>query len=730
MARSKTTKKKDSVEDIKKEVFTSSTVEDVLEENASAYAPTFIGRAIPSVYDGQKQVHRRILFGGNKSGLTHKKPYKKMLNFVGNVSLLHPHGDSSIYDTIIRMSQWWRYNVPFVDGEGNIGSMSTNNDWAASRYVEGRLADTAPLMTEGLSEDAVPMILAEDNESKEPEVLPAKFPALFANGAEGISFGYTSKVIPHNPVELMRAAKALNKKPDMTLSEIMRKVKAPDLPTGGIIINNDQIRKLYKEGSGSISIRGNIEYNAKYNEIWITTIPYGSYRTSVMTSIVNAIQQYNADSWFMAPPDDESENDKNIKITMQLKKGVDPDKVIAWLYQRTSLEYKFNAIHNVVLDGKVQSIGLKEYLEVFLKFRGDTLKRIIRFRKSKDEHRKEIVEGLLKLLDVTDEVIKKVRAADGKAAAIKAIEKMGFTPLQAKTIGNMPLYYLNKQNSIELKREKKEIEDRINYYNTLLSDEKEFKEYLDQDLTDTEKQLSAFKERRTEIVSADEIKEVKIDATDFVDDTEVMLVAKPNGLQTMTQTVFNNNKDKSPDTLIFSDKLKSSDGLFIFTKKGMVIQRLVSDIENSSVKDEAPDMHLDISGFEFDDTITGIAPFDVKANDKNIYSVSVTNTGRVKVCDLSTSLMTFGQKGYMTRIRPFHKLKGGMDNEIVFREIVTKERLDKMKLEIKRFSQGKSRASSVKKINVKDITIQGYSGSGIGSFSTFKEGDSVTVTSS
>lgn len=727
MARRKTNTKSKDVLAIENEKFTSDVVEDILEENALAYAPTFIFRAIPSVYDGQKEVHRRILFAGNKSGLTHKKPYKKMLNFVGNVSLLHPHGDSSIYDTIIRMSQWWRYNVPFVDGEGNIGSMSANNDWAASRYVEGRLAESAMLMTDGLNENAVPTILAEDNESQEPEVLPARFPVLFTNGAEGIAFGYTSKVIPHNPVELMKAARLLNKKPTATLSEIMKKVKGPDLPTGGMIINNSEIKRLYKDGVGSISIRGNIEYNKQYNEIWITSIPYGSYRTSMITSITNAIQKYNADSWFAAPPDDDSENDKNIKFTLQLKKGVDPDKAIAWLYQKTGLEYKFNAINNVVVDGSVKAIGLKEYLEIFLKFRGDTLTRIIKFRKGKCERRKEIVEGLLKLLDVTDEVIKKVRAANGKAAAIKAIEKMGFTPLQAQTIGNMPLHSLNKQNSIELKKEDTDLKKTIEYYELLLSNEDEFKKYLDQDLAQTEKDLAPFKDRKTQIIDEEEVKDVKIEAADLVDDTEVVLVAKPNGMQSMTQTVFSNNKDKSPDEIVYSNTLKASDGIFIFTKKGMVMQRLVSDIANSSVREEAQDMHLDVSDFSFDDVITGVAPFDAKAEDKDIYSVSVTNTGRIKVCDLSKALMTFGQKGYITRIRPFHKLKGGLDNEIIYRKIVNKKELESMKIEVKKYSNGSSRASSVKKINVKDLTIQGYSGSGIGLFPSFKENDSVAV---
>lgn len=727
MARRKTTKKSQDIVNIENEKFTSDVVEDILEENARAYAPTFIFRAIPSVYDGQKEVHRRILFAGNKSGLTHKKPYKKMLNFVGNVSLLHPHGDNSIYDTIIRMSQWWRYNVPFVDGEGNIGSMSANNDWAASRYVEGRLAESALLMTDGLQENAVPHVIAEDNETQEPEVLPARFPVLFTNGAEGIAFGYTSKVIPHNPVELMKAARLLNKKPSATLSEIMKKVKGPDLPTGGIIINNPEIKKLYKDGVGSISIRGNIEYNKEYNEIWITSIPYGSYRTSMITSITNAIQKYNADSWFAAPPDDDSENDRNIKFTLQLKKGIDPEKAIAWLYQKTGLEYKFNAIHNVVVDGVVKPVGLKEYLEIFLQFRKDTLARIISFRKEKCEKRKEIVEGLLKLLDVTDEVIKKVRAADGKAAAIKAIEKMGFTPLQAKTIGNMPLHSLNKQNSIELKTEDKDLKKTIDYYDLLLTNDKEFTKYVDEDLANTEKDLAPFKNRKTEILDVEEVKDVKIDASDLVDDTETVIVAKSNGLQSMTQTVFNNNKSKSSDKIVYAETLKASDGLFIFTQKGMVMQRLASDIPKSSVKDEARDMRLDVGDFGFDDEIVRVVPFDAKAKDKDLYSVSVTNTGRVKVCDLSKALMTFGQKGYMTRIRPFHKLKGGSDNDIVYLDIVHKKDLGNKKLEIKRYAQGKSRASSVKKMNLKDVTIQGYTGSGIGMFPTFKDGDTISV---
>lgn len=727
MPRKKTVKESDDIKNLKNENFDNTVVEDVLEENTAAYAPTFISRAIPSVYDGQKEVSRRIIFSGNKHGLTSNKPYKKMLNFVGHVALIHPHGDTAIYDTAIRMAQWWRYNVPMIDGEGNIGSMSSNNDWAASRYVEGRLAAISSTMTDGLNEDAVPTILSEDSVSQEPEVLPAKFPALLTNGGEGIAFGYTSRIIPHNVGELLRAAKALNKNPEITPSELMKRVKGPDLPTGGFIINNDEIKELYKNGKGSITVRAKIEYDKQYNEVVVKELPYGSYRSNILGSITDSIAKYNAESWFKGPPEDDSPDDENIKITLQLNKGVDPDKVISWLYQRTPLEYKFSAVHNVVVNGKIKSISLKEYLEVFLGFRSDTLKRILRFRKGKAEERKEIVEGLIKLVDVTDKVIKKVRAAENKSAAIKAIESLGFTPLQAKSIGNIPLHSLNKQNSIELKEEDKELQDKIDRINQLLTDDDEFRTYLEEDLNETEKVLKPFSTRKTELISADEVKDVKVDASDFIDDTEVVLVAKPNGLQTMTPKVFSNNKDKSPDDIVLDRKLKSSDGVFIFTKNGFVMQRMVADIANSSVRDTAPDWHLDIDDFSFEDTIDGFEPFDIKAKDKDLYSVSVSNTGRVKVCDLSKALMVFSQKGYLTRARTFHKLKGGADSEIIYRKIVHKDDLKDMKLTVRKFSEGKTRASSKKTINIGDATIQGYSGSGSASFPTFKDTDSVSV---
>ncbi len=401
-----------------------------------------IGRAIPDVRDGLKPVHRRVLFAMNELSNTHNRPYKKSARIVGDViGKYHPHGDTAVYDTIVRMAQDFSMRYPLVDGQGNFGSIDGDSA-AAMRYTEVRMERIAEDMLSDLDKDTVDFHSNYDESLMEPDVLPTRIPALLLNGSSGIAVGMATSIPPHNITEIMNVLIAMIDRPDIPLPEIMKILPGPDFPTGGIIFSDGEIEKGYATGRGIITVRGKVEIERDSNRdrIIITEIPYAVNKADLVERIAVLAQDRKIEG--ISNIRDESDKD-GMRIVIDLKRGTQPEVIEKQLYKLTNLQTSFSmnmlAIHN----GRPRVMGLKELLQAFLDFREEVVTRRSMFELAKAKARVHILEGLLKALDHIDEVVALIRAsADPQEAKENLMQRFGFSEIQAQAILDMRLQRL------------------------------------------------------------------------------------------------------------------------------------------------------------------------------------------------------------------------------------------------------------------------------------------------
>jgi DNA gyrase subunit A len=467
-------------------------INDEVSKSFMEYSMSVVySRALPNVLDGLKPVARRILFSMYRDGYTPDKNYVKSARTVGNVmATLHPHGDSSIYDAMVKLAQPFYQNCRLVDGYGNWGDAGGASA-AASRYTEAKLDKTALLMLSEIKEGTVDMRPNYDGEDEEPVVLPVQFPNLVINGSFGIAVGFSSNMAPHNPGEVLDATRWLLTHPSADLEKLMSFIPGPDFPTGALILGQDAIKEAYSTGKGIIRLRAKATIESigrGKNEIIFTEMPYGVKMIAILTKVKEGIK--NGKLQGIADIQDQTDYKNGIRLVVETKTGINPQALLTDLYKWTPLEDSFGINNVALVEGEPKTLGLKEQLELFIAHRVDVVTRRTTFRKSKKETRLHLVEGILKALINIDEVIKIIRgAATTQEAHEKLVKKFKLDDVQAAYILELQLRRLTKFDQIDLKDEKSRLQKEIAELNKILTDDKVLKAVIGKELEEVRKQL-------------------------------------------------------------------------------------------------------------------------------------------------------------------------------------------------------------------------------------------------
>lgn len=446
-------------------------IHDEMRDSYIDYAMSVIvGRALPDVRDGMKPVHRRILYGMSQLGVTPEKPYKKSARIVGEVmGKYHPHGDSSIYDAMVRMAQDFSMRCPLVDGHGNFGSIDGDGA-AAQRYTEARMSYFALQMLRDIEKETVDFVPNFDGEEKEPVVLPSRYPNLLVNGSNGIAVGMATSIPPHNLTEIIDATVRIIDEPECTVDDLIKIVQGPDFPTGAQILGKSGIRDAYRTGTGKIKVRAvcEIEETARgKTRIIVSEIPYTVNKARLIEKIADLIKDKKIDG--ISDIRDES-NREGMRIVIELKRDANPQITLNQLYKHTQMQDNFSCIMIALVDGQPKLLNLYEMLSEYIKFQKEVVTRRTEFDLKKAEARAHILEGLRIALDNIDEIIKIIRSSYNDAKE-KLMERFGLSEIQAQAILDMRLARLQGLEREKLEKEYSELMDRIAYFKAILSDE-------------------------------------------------------------------------------------------------------------------------------------------------------------------------------------------------------------------------------------------------------------------
>lgn len=489
-----------------------------------------VSRALPDVRDGLKPVHRRVLYGMNELGMRYNRPYKKSARIVGEVlGKYHPHGDSSVYDAMVRMAQNWSMRYPLIDGQGNFGSLDGDSP-AAMRYTEARLARITDELLSDIDQETVDFRLNFDDSLQEPTVLPAKFPNLLVNGSSGIAVGMATNMLPHNLREVADGAMALVRNPDISLDELMEFIPAPDLPTGGIIYGVNGIRDAYETGRGRVVVRGRAEIEILDNRetIIITEIPYQVNKAYLIEKIAELVNEEK----IIGIHDVRDESDRNgMRIVVEVKKDAMANVVLSNLYKYTLLQSSYGINNIALVGGRPMTLGLKSILSEFVKFRLEVIVRRTQFQLRQARERAHILEGLLIALDHLDEVIALIRGSQTPEIAREGLmSQFQLSEIQAKAILDMRLQRLTGLERDKIREEYDELMLEIARLEAILADEVLQRDIIVDELSSIRDQFGD--DRRTEI----QIAEGEINMEDMIANDEVMVTISHQGYIKRTKT--------------------------------------------------------------------------------------------------------------------------------------------------------------------------------------------------
>ncbi|KRD22638.1 MULTISPECIES: DNA topoisomerase (ATP-hydrolyzing) subunit A [unclassified Streptomyces] len=479
-------------------------VVDEMQGSFLEYAYSVIySRALPDARDGLKPVHRRIVYQMNEMGLRPERGYVKCARVVGEVmGKLHPHGDSSIYDALVRMAQPFSMRVPLIDGHGNFGSLGNDDPPAAMRYTECRQAAATSLMTESIDEDTVDFAPNYDGQEQEPVALPAAFPNLLVNGASGIAVGMATNMPPHNLGEVVAAARHLIRYPGADLDALMRFVPGPDLPTGGRIVGLSGIRDAYESGRGTFKIRATVAVEtvtARRKGLVVTELPFTVGPEKVIAKIKDLVGSKKIQG--IADVKDLTDRAHGLRLVIEIKNGFVPEAVLEQLYKLTPMEESFGINNVALVDGQPLTLGLKELLEVYLDHRFNVVRRRSEFRRTKRRDRLHLVEGLLTALVDIDEVIRLIRSSENSAQAKERLmERFGLSEIQTQYILDTPLRRLTKYDRIELESEKERLTGEIAELTRILDSDAELRKLVSAELATVAKKFGT--ERRTVLLES------------------------------------------------------------------------------------------------------------------------------------------------------------------------------------------------------------------------------------
>ncbi len=502
---------------------------DIKQEMQSAYIDysmsVIVARALPDVRDGFKPVHRRVLFGMDKLGNTSDKPYKKSARIVGDVlGKYHPHGDSSVYFALVRMAQPWSLRYPLVDGQGNFGSVDGDSP-AAMRYTEARLSRIAEEMLRDIEKDTVDFTPNFDNTLEEPTVLPTRIPNLLVNGASGIAVGMATNMPPHNLSECIDASVALIDDRELTVEDLMQYIKAPDFPTGGIIYGFAGVKDAFETGRGRIVIRAKaeieIDSSTGRETIVVSEIPYAVNKSELIKKIADLVEEKRLEG--ISNINDESDR-AGMRIVIEVKRDANASVILNKLFKMTDLQSSFSVNNIALVNGRPQTLNLKQLLEAFVDHRHEVVIRRTRFDLAKAEERAHILEGLIIASDHIDEVVKLIRSSRTREEAkTRLMERFSLSEKQAQAIVDMRLGQLTGLDQDKLRNEYAEVEKMIAYYKEILADESVCMKVVKDELLEIKEKYGD--ERKTEIIYSSE----EFNAEDFYADDEMIITISHMG---------------------------------------------------------------------------------------------------------------------------------------------------------------------------------------------------------
>lgn len=616
------------------------TLEEIMGDRFGRYAKSIIqDRALPDVRDGLKPVQRRILWSMYESHNTYDKPFRKSAKAVGDImGHYHPHGDSSIYDALVRLSQRWKMREPLVEIHGNNGSIDGDGP-AASRYTEARLSKIANVMLSDINKDAVKMTLNYSDEDLEPTVLPAHFPALLVNGSTGISAGYATNIPPHNLAEVIDATIKRIDSPNCRLDTILEIIKGPDFPTGGVVEGKDGLIQAYTTGKGKVVLKANyeiIEEKGK-KQILIKEIPYEVLKEQLKKKIEDIKSDKKIDG--IVDVIDESDRTNMARLVIELKKDADANLIINYLLKNTDLQINYN-FNVVAIDNKrPKTLGLLEILDAFILHKEEVVINRSKFDLEHSKKRLHIVEGFIKALDILDEVIKTIRKSKNKADAIEnLVKEYLFTTEQATAIVMMQLYKLTNTDVTDLQNEHANLLELIKYLTSVINDENVLKGVMKEELRSIKKEFAT--PRRT--IIKDEITEIKIDELSMIPKEDfIVSVSKSGYIKKLSVKVYNANNDseyvlKEKDYLIGLYKINNIDTIILITNLGNYCYLPVRDITECKYKDIGK--HIS-SYIPLSEGETIVASFGIKNFDSRTITL-FSKDGLVKQTELSNLPVT------------------------------------------------------------------------------------------
>ena len=577
-------------------------LEDIMGERFGRYSKYIIQeRALPDIRDGLKPVQRRILYSMNKDGNTFDKGYRKSAKSVGNImGNFHPHGDSSIYDAMVRMSQDWKNREILVEMHGNNGSMDGDPP-AAMRYTEARLSEMAGYLLQDIEKNTVPFAWNFDDTEKEPTVLPAAFPNLLVNGATGISAGYATDIPPHNLAEVIDAVIYMIDHPSTKVDKLMEFLPGPDFPTGAIVQGRDEIKKAYETGKGRVVVRSRTEIEklkGGKEQIVITEIPY-EINKAVLVKKIDDVRVNNKVAG-IAEVRDESDRD-GLRIAIELKKDANTELILNYLFKYTDLQVNYN-FNMVAIDNFTpRLVGIVPILTSYIAHRKEIILARSRFDKAKAEKRLHIVEGLIRVLSILDEVIALIRASENKADAKENLKvSYDFTEEQAEAIVTLQLYRLTNTDVVVLEEEEAELREKIAMLAAIIGDERTMYNLMKRELRDVKKKFG--NPRLSEL--QDTANAIEIDTASLIVEEETYVSVTRSGYikrtspRSFSASTLEEMGKRDDDRLIFVSPAKTTQHLLIFTSLGNVIYRPVHELADIRWKEIGEHLSQTISNFD------------------------------------------------------------------------------------------------------------------------------------
>lgn len=588
-------------------------------------------RALPDIRDGLKPVQRRILYSMNKDSNTFDKSYRKSAKSVGNImGNFHPHGDSSIYDAMVRMSQNWKNREILVEMHGNNGSMDGDPP-AAMRYTEARLSEIAGYLLQDIEKKTVPFAWNFDDTEKEPTVLPAAFPNLLVNGSTGISAGYATDIPPHNLAEVIDAAVYMIDHPTAKIDKLMEFLPGPDFPTGAIIQGRDEIKKAYEIGKGRVVVRSKTEIEklkGGKEQIVITEIPYEINKANLVKKIDDV--RVNNKVAGIAEVRDESDRD-GLRIAIELKKDANTELVLNYLFKYTDLQINYN-FNMVAIDNFTpRQVGIVPILSSYIAHRREVILARSRFDKEKAEKRLHIVEGLIRVISILDEVIALIRASENKADAKENLKvSYDFTEEQAEAIVTLQLYRLTNTDVVVLQEEEAELREKIAMLAAIIGDERTMYNLMKKELREVKKKFATPRLSSLE----DTAKAIEIDTASLIaeEDTYVSVTKagyiKRTSPRSFAASTLEEIGKRDDDRLIFVQSAKTTQHLLMFTSLGNVIYRPIHELADIRWKDIGEHLSQTITNFETNEEILYVEVLD-QFDDATTY-FAVTRLGQIK----------------------------------------------------------------------------------------------------